>query len=216
MLEEREGAQVAEISPPLHLPSGPEGSRVLVRREEPHPRASYNLSDPKGLRHQAMITNSKDCDMAFLEARHRLLARVEDRIKEAKELGLRNVPCARFRTSLLLLVHLAQDLLAWARRSCLPTEFWKGAPEQPRYQVLHVAERLARAAGGPPCGSMPALCELRIPDLSTSTPPTAPRRPGDPRRPPTPAPTGDLCRTRAAGLIQAVSPPAYLRLARAD
>lgn len=38
-----------------------------------------------------------------------------------------------------------QDLLAWARRLCLPTEFWEAAPKRLRYQVLHVAGRLARS-----------------------------------------------------------------------
>jgi hypothetical protein len=84
-LEEREGAEVAEITSLLDLSSWPQGSRVLVRWEEPHPGASYNLFDPNGLRHQALITNSQDSDIAYLEARHRLHARVEDRIKEAKE-----------------------------------------------------------------------------------------------------------------------------------
>jgi hypothetical protein len=78
-LEEPEGAQVAEITGLLDLSSWPQGSRVLVRREEPHPGASYNLFDPHRLRHQALITNSNDTDIAYLEAHHRLHARVEDR-----------------------------------------------------------------------------------------------------------------------------------------
>src|ERR1035437_7700471 len=88
-MEEREGAQVAEITSWLDLSPWPRGARVLMRREEPQPGASYNLFDPHGLRHQALITNSQDLDTAYLEARHRLHARVEDWIKEAKECG----PC---------------------------------------------------------------------------------------------------------------------------
>jgi len=82
-LEEREGAEMAEITSLLNLSLWPSGSRVLVRREEHHPGASYNLFDPHRLRHQALITDSHDSDIAHLEARHRLQARVEDRIKEA-------------------------------------------------------------------------------------------------------------------------------------
>src|SRR5487761_1733777 len=67
-MEEREGAEVAEITSLLNLTLWPSGSRVLVRREEPHPGASYNLFDPHGLRHQALITNSRDPDIAYLEA----------------------------------------------------------------------------------------------------------------------------------------------------
>jgi hypothetical protein len=43
-----------------------------------------------------------------------------------------------------LLVQMAQDLLAWARRLCLPGEFWEAAPKRLRYQLLHVAGRLVR------------------------------------------------------------------------
>jgi hypothetical protein len=138
-MEEREGAQVAEITGLLDLSSWPQGSRVLVRREEPHPGANYNLFDPHGMRHQALLTNSKDPDIAYLEARHRLHARVEDRIKEAKECGLSNFPCSNFQANRVWL------LLAWARRLCLPGEFLEAAPKRLRYQLLHVAGRLARS-----------------------------------------------------------------------
>ena len=146
-MEEREGAEVAEITSWLDLSLWPSGSRVLVRREEPHPGASYNLFDPHGLRHQALITNSRDPDIAYLEARHRLHARVEDRIKEAKECGLGNFPCSSFQANRvwLLLVQMAQDLLAWARQLCLPGEFLEAAPKRLRYQLLHVAGRLVRS-----------------------------------------------------------------------
>jgi hypothetical protein len=119
----------------------------LVHREEPQPGASYNLFDSHGPRHQALITNSQDPDIAHLEARHRLHARVEDRIKEAKECGVRNFPCASFQANRvwLLLVQMAQDLLAWARRLCFPGEFLEAAPERLRYQLLHMVGRLVRS-----------------------------------------------------------------------
>ena len=146
-MKKRESAQVAEITSWLDLSPWPRGARVLVRREEPHPGASYKLFDPNGLRHQALITNSNDTDIAYLEARHRLHARVEDRIKEAKECGLANFPCSSFQANRvwLLLVLMAQDLLAWARQLCLPAEFSEAAPKRLHYQVLHVAGRLVRS-----------------------------------------------------------------------
>jgi hypothetical protein len=82
--KEMEEAEVAEITGLVNLSSWPKGSRVLVRREELRPGARYNFFDPGGLGHQALITNSEDPDAAFLEARHRLQARVGDQIKEAK------------------------------------------------------------------------------------------------------------------------------------
>jgi hypothetical protein len=72
---------------------------------------------------------------------------VEDRIKEAKECGLSNFPCSSFQANRvwLLLVQMAQDLLAWARQLCLPGDFLEAAPKRLRYQLLHVAGRLVRS-----------------------------------------------------------------------
>ena len=63
------------------------GPPVLVGREEPPPGTSDNPFDLRGRRHPGRIANSKDHDIAYLEARRRP-ARVEERIKEAKECGL--------------------------------------------------------------------------------------------------------------------------------
>jgi hypothetical protein len=60
---------------------------VPVRREEPHPGASYKLFDPHGLCQQALSTISKHPDSAYLGARQCLLLRVEDGIKGAKKCG---------------------------------------------------------------------------------------------------------------------------------
>jgi hypothetical protein len=80
--EIREGADVAELSD-LDLSRWPEGTRAIVRREEPHDGAQFNLFDPGGWRHQVFITNSSDTDIAYLESRHRGHARVEDRMSAA-------------------------------------------------------------------------------------------------------------------------------------
>ena len=146
-MEELEEAEVAEITSLLDLAKWPAGSRVLVRREQPHPGANYNLFDPGGLRHQALITNSQDPDIAYLEARHRLHARVEDQIKDAKDCGLANFPCHSFRANQvwLFLVQLAQNLLCWAKRLCLGPDFLPARPKRLRYQVLQIAGRLARS-----------------------------------------------------------------------
>ncbi len=146
-MEDLEGAEVTEITSLLDLCKWPVGSRVLVRREEPHPGANYNLFDPGGMRHQALITNSQDPDMAYLEARHRLHARVEDQIKDAKDCGLANFPCRSFQANQvwLFLVQLAQNLLCWAKRLCLGQDLWLARPKLLRYQLLHMAGRLVRS-----------------------------------------------------------------------
>lgn len=140
-LEDLEGAEVEEITSLLDLAKWPEGSRVLVRREEPHPGATYNLFDPGRLRHQALITDSQDPDIAYMEARHPPHARVEDQIKDAKDCGLANFPCRSFQANevWLFLVQLAQNLLCWAKRLCLGSDFQPA--RRLRYQVLQIAGR---------------------------------------------------------------------------
>ena len=91
-MEDREGAQVAEITELLDLSAWPEGTRAICRREQPHPGADFTLFEPDGWCHQVFITDSKDDDIVYLEVRHRRHAHVEDRIKTAKALGLDHFP----------------------------------------------------------------------------------------------------------------------------
>ncbi|KAA8969344.1 transposase, partial [Mycobacterium sp.] len=77
-------------------------------------------------------------------------ARVEDRIRQAKATGLRNLPFHSFAANAawLQIIMAATDLIAWAKLI--------GFTEQPelarceidtfRYRVLHVAARLTRGA----------------------------------------------------------------------
>ena len=79
-------------------PSGwPKGMRVIVRKERPHPGAQLRLTDPDGHRYTAFATNTAPAvpaQLADLELRHRRRARAEDRIRAAKDTGLRNLPRA--------------------------------------------------------------------------------------------------------------------------
>ena len=145
-MEDREGAGVAEITAYLDLSAWPEGTRAIVRREEPHVGAQFNLFDPEGWRHQVFITNSADADIVYLEARHRCHAHVEDRIKDAKATGLSHMPGHSFTSNAAwgFVVLLAQDLMTWAQRLCLDGDLAKAEPKRLRYCVLHVAGRLAR------------------------------------------------------------------------
>ena len=58
--KEMEEAEVAEVNGLLDVSKRPKGARVLVRREQPHPGATYNLFDPNRLCPQALLTNSQD------------------------------------------------------------------------------------------------------------------------------------------------------------
>jgi hypothetical protein len=142
--EIREGAQVAELSN-LDLSRWPEGTRAIVRREEPHDGAQFNLFDPNGWRHQVFITNSPDTDITYLEARHRGHARIEDRIRCAKDTGLRNLPFGDFANNAcwVELICLAQDLIAFTQGLVLEGELAKAEPKRLRYALLHTAGRLS-------------------------------------------------------------------------
>lgn len=91
--EVREGAQVTELTDRLDLSAWPEGTRLIVRRERPHPGAQLSVLDCEtGHRHTAFITDQHDTDVAALELRHRRRARVEDAIRVGKETGMRRCP----------------------------------------------------------------------------------------------------------------------------
>jgi hypothetical protein len=145
-MEDREGAGVAEISSWLDLSAWGHGIRAVCRREEPHVGAQFNLFDPAGWRHQVFITNSADPDIVFLEARHRGHARVEDRIKAAKDLGLLRFPGHHFAANAawLLVIGVAQDLTAWTQRLCLADGLAHAEPKRLRYCIWHAAGRLVR------------------------------------------------------------------------
>jgi Transposase DDE domain group 1 len=142
--EIREGADVAELST-LDLSRWPAGTRAIVRREEPHDGAQFNLFDPGGWRHQVFITNSSDADITYLEARHRGHARIEDRIRCAKDTGLRNLPFGDFANNAcwVELICLAQDLIAFTQGLVLEGDLASAEPKRLRYALLHTAGRIS-------------------------------------------------------------------------
>ncbi len=142
----RQGAWVTELTELVDLGTWPEGTRLICRRERPHPGAQLSLFDTgEGFRHTCFLTDS-DGEVAPLELRQRRHARVEDRIRGAKACGLRNLPFEDFvrNEAWLALVMIAQDLLAWTARVCLDGALARAEPATLRYQLLHVAARLAR------------------------------------------------------------------------
>src|SRR5664279_3723730 len=93
----RDGAWVAEATNLLDLSEWPTGSRVILRKERPHPGAQLTFLDVDGHRITAFITDTPagvvPGQLAGLDLRHRQHARVEDRIRQAKATGMRNFPC---------------------------------------------------------------------------------------------------------------------------
>ena len=146
----REHADVAELTgllDPTLLASWPPGMRVIVRREHPHPGAPLTLFEHRdGWRYQAFVTNTESGQLAFLEARHRAHARVEDRIRHAKDTGLGRLPSREYaiNQAWLACVTLAADLTAWLRLLALPDSLKTCEPKALRYRLLHVPARLTR------------------------------------------------------------------------
>jgi DDE family transposase len=117
----REGAWVANITQTLDLSAWPEGAKVIVRAERPHPGAQLRFTDVDGHRITAFITDIPERwipgQTAGLELHHRQHARVEDRIRQAKASGLRTLPCRGFAENIAWLEILlaATDLVCWAK-----------------------------------------------------------------------------------------------------
>lgn len=139
----RLNGQVAELTG-LDLTSWPEGSRVIVRRERPHPGAQLSFTDHDGHRFQATLTDQPG-EIALLECRHRARARVEDHIRNDKQTGLQSLPFRDLEHNRvwLKLVLIAHDLIAWTQTLLLDGELAKAEPKRLRYRLLHTAARLA-------------------------------------------------------------------------
>jgi Transposase DDE domain group 1 len=143
----RPGAWVAELTGLLDLTGWPEGMRVIVRKERPHPGAQLRFTDLDGHRFTCFATGTKGGQLADLELRHRRRARCEDRIRAAKDTGLRNLPLHGFAQNQVWceLVAMACELTAWMQMLALdgPARAWE--PKRLRLRLFAAAGRLARS-----------------------------------------------------------------------
>jgi Transposase DDE domain group 1 len=144
--EDREGGWVAELTDQLDPSAWPEGSRLICRRERPHPGAQFTIFDEHGHRYTCFLTDQDDEDIAALELRHRGRARVEDSIRAGKDTGMRNLPHYAFEhnQTWLEVSLIAQDLLAWTKLICLTGELAQAEPKRLRQRLLHIAAKLVR------------------------------------------------------------------------
>lgn len=112
------------------------------------------FEEADGWRYQVFATNTptsidgkpagKLGQLAYLEARHRAHARVEDCIRNAKNTGLGHLPSKHIglNRAWCLAAAIAADLLAWLRLLCLSGDLAKAEPKTLRYQLLHTAARI--------------------------------------------------------------------------
>ena len=146
----REGAAVTELGgllPAGALRDYPAGTRIIVRRERPHPGAQLDLIETRdGWRYTCFATDTPAGQYAFLDARHRTHARVEDRIRTGKDTGIGRFPSNRFaiNQAWLTCALIGIDLLAWTQTLLLhdQRDLARAEPKTLRYRLLHVAARL--------------------------------------------------------------------------
>jgi hypothetical protein len=156
----REEAHVSELTGLLRegpggdqLAGWPAGMRVFARRERPHPGAQLSLfEEADGWRYSLWVTNLPPTvrgwrgQLAYLDAAHRVHARVEDRIRTGKDCGLGHFPSQSLTANSAWLTAslLAAGLLAWLQHLALDGDLAKAEPKTLRYRILHTAARLTR------------------------------------------------------------------------
>ena len=148
----RDGAHVAELTGLLAagtLADYPPGTRVLIRREHPHPGAQIDAFEERdGWRYQCLATDTSTGQLASLDARHRAHAPVEDRIRCGKDTGLNRFPSRTFAVNAawLAVVMIAVDLMTWTQTVLLHDQpaLTRAEPKTLRYRLLHTAARLTR------------------------------------------------------------------------
>jgi Transposase DDE domain group 1 len=216
----RDGAWVADIT---GLSSWPAGMRVVVRKERPHPGAQLRFTDLDGHRFTAFATDAKRGQLADLELRHRRRARCEDRIRNAKDTGLRNFPLKGFAQNQLWceIVSLACELLAWTQLLALTGTARRWEPKRLRLRVFTVAG--APHPQRPPPAAPPRRTTAldrghhrrRHPSASDPIRLTSRSRPDDQegatQGPVEPRPPGATARQPATADTRKSTPPGYLR-----
>lgn len=138
----RAGARVAELAGDI-LKGWPVGMRLIVRKERPHPGAQLRFTDADGMRLTCFATDTADSVIARLELRHRRRAHAEDRIRAARDTGLRDLPLhdAAQNQVWLEIAQIAMDLLAWMPMLALTgTARWE--PKRLRLRLFFAAARL--------------------------------------------------------------------------
>jgi hypothetical protein len=155
-----EEAHVAELTSLLRegpagdqLDGWPSSMRVFARRERPHPGAQLTLFEAgDGWRYSLWATNRPAATKgwlghnAYIDAAHRVQARVEDAIRTGKQAGLGHFPSFDFQVNAAWLTAsmIASVLLAWLKLLALDGDLARAEPKTLRYRVLHAAARLVR------------------------------------------------------------------------
>ena len=142
-------AHVSELTDVVDLSAWPAGSRLIARRERLQGEEQLTLfADHGEWRLEVFLCDGQGSDIAELDRDHREHAQVEDRIREGKSTGMRNLPFPDMARNQvwLELVMIAQDLIAWTQALALEGELARCEVKRLRYRLIHQAGRLVRSA----------------------------------------------------------------------
>jgi hypothetical protein len=135
------------------LKAWPESMRVFARRERPHPGAQLTPFEAAGGWRYSLWATSLPADTkgwrgqcAYIDAGHRVHARVEDVIRTGKDTGLGRFPSRDYQVNKAWLdaSMTACILLSWLRLLALDGTLASAEPKTLRYRLLHAAGRLVR------------------------------------------------------------------------
>jgi hypothetical protein len=135
------------------IDSWPATMRIFARRERPHPGAQLSLFEAgDGWRYTLWVTNlpgytaSWRGQLAYIDAAHRVHARVEDAIRTGKDCGIGKYPSTALAMNKAwqAAALTAATLLAWLKLLALDGSLAKAEPKTLRYRLLHAAARLTR------------------------------------------------------------------------
>ena len=159
----QEDKHVAEITHLMSRAAGwPAGLRWIVRRTKPSRRQMKNLTAferATGWRYSIIVTSIPDAGIPgvpgshhaqFIDVLHREHAIVEDGVRTAKAMGLRNLPSKTWIVNCgwVLATNVAADLSAWCRMLGLydQEDLKYAEPDTLRYRLLSLPARLVRHA----------------------------------------------------------------------
>jgi hypothetical protein len=122
--------------------------RVMARRTPRPAGKAAKLGEHPDWEYGAFATNTAAGQVQFLDARHRTQAHVEDRMKQFKACGARNLPSIDYdrNAAWLQLAALATSLTAWLRHLALDGELAKASTKTLRFRILSAPARLVTHA----------------------------------------------------------------------
>jgi hypothetical protein len=136
------------------LAGWPASMRIFARRERPHPGAQLSLfEEADGWRYSPWVSNLPAtqrgwrAQLAYIDAAHRVHARVEDAIRTGKDCGIGKFPSCDFAVNSAWLTAslTAATLLAWLKLLAFDGDLARAEPKTLRYRILHAAGKLARS-----------------------------------------------------------------------